>query len=583
MTLAMPPLIHVFVRAPGSRPFAMVISLFLAGIFDVLGMSMIIPFVATMSSEGSGAPTRLGALGVALLDRFNIPHDMGLILMCIAAALTLKSLLVYLAMRVVSSSVAEVGFNLRRRLLDAMIRADLRFFSVQHPGRIANTLVNDVANAANAYNQSALAVAEILKLAAILTIATLISGWLLLAALLAAVATTYVLGLIVTLRKHAKLGQYEVSDALQHRTQDMFAGIKALKGMARVDPPRAKLEAAVTRLRREVLHAQSMRHTLNAAQDIFMALALCAGLYVCVAWIRVGTGELIVLATLFLFMTNALRLLQTILQNFREMLPGFAACEDMLSQADRHAERDRGGRPAVFENALTFDRVRFSYGDKRVLDDVSFEIPAGAITVLEGESGVGKTTTIDLIIGFHAPASGRILVDGVPLEEIATDKWRSGIGYVPQELVLVEGSIFDNITLGDEAITREAVAKALDLAGLDSFIQSLPEGMHSPVGVVGAKLSGGQRQRISLARALVCKPRLLILDEVTSALDLETESQICASLAKLAPSITIIAITHRPAWTAIAGRILHFDGHGVTTRDPQQRATGNSTTPELSA
>lgn len=582
MTIILPPLIHVFVRAPGTKPFAMVASLFLAGLFDVLGMSMIIPFVATMSNDGAGATTRLGTLGMALLDRLNIPHDMGLILICIAAALTLKSLLILLAMRVVSSSVADVGFTLRRRLLDAMIRADLGFFAVRHPGRIANTLVNDVANASNAYNQSALAVAEILKLVAILTIATLISGWLLLAALLAAMATTYVLGLVVRLRKRSKQGQYQVSDTLQHRTQDVFAGIKALKGMARVNPPRKMLEAAVAHLRREVLHAQVMRYTLNAAQDIVMALALCAGLYVCIAMIRIGAGELIVLATLFVFMTNALRLLQTILQNFREMLPGFAACEDMLAQANRHAELDGGSKPAQFEKALVFDRVCFGYGDKRVLDDVSFEIPAGGITVLEGPSGVGKTTTIDLVVGFHAPVSGRILVDGVSLDEIAKSEWRATIGYVPQDLVLVEGSILDNITLGDETISREAVSAALDLAGLGDFIKALPNGMDSSVGVVGAMLSGGQRQRISLARALVCNPRLLILDEVTSALDLETERQICASLEKLSPPITIIAVTHRPAWIAIAGRVLHFETQGVSSRNQEPLRPGDAEAAELS-
>ncbi len=571
MKVAVPPLIHVFARAPGARPFVTVLSLFIAGVVDVMGMSMIIPFVATMSSPGSGAPTRLGALGTALLDRLNIPHDMSLILLCIAAAMVLKSLLVLMAMRVVSSSVAQVGLNLRRRLLDAMIRADLGFFAVQHPGRIANVLVNDVTNAASAYNQSALAVAEILKLVAILTIAALISGWLLLAALLVAIVATYMLDTFMRLRKRTRTGQYEVSDDLQRRTEDVFAGIKVLKGMERIAPSRRRLEDNMTRLRREVLRHQATRHTLNATQDIFMALALCGGIYVCVTWIRIGTAELIVLATLFIFMTNALRLLQGILHSFREMLPGFAACEAILAEAEKHAETDKGQRPPQFDKAIVFNEVSFSHGDRLILNGVSFEIAAGTIAVLEGESGVGKTTTIDLIVGFHRPRSGSILVDGVPLEEISTSQWRSTIGYVPQELVLVDGSIFDNIALGDERIDPDAALEALDLAGLGGFVRSLHEGVNSPVGVIGAKLSGGQRQRISLARALVCKPRLLILDEVTSALDYDTERQICDSLKKLSPPTTIIAITHRPAWSAIAHRILRFEGRGVKTFSPESR------------
>jgi ATP-binding cassette subfamily C protein len=569
MKAAVPPLLHVFLRAPGARPLATSTCLFVAGIFDVIGMSMVIPFVAVLSRGGSAAPTRLGALGTAVLDRLHVPHDMGIILLCIAAALCLKSLLVFAAMSFVSTSVAQVGLNLRRSLLDAMMKADLGFFTVQHPGRIANTLVNDVGDAARAYNEAALSVAELLKLASILLIASLISGWLLFAALAVAAVTAYVLGLLVRLRRQANLGQHEVSDELLRRTQDTFASIKVLKGMGRSGPPRRLLEAGMVRLRREVLRRQATRHTLNAAQDIVMALALCGGIFACIAWLGIGTAELLVLATLFLFMTNALRLLQALQQNFSEMLPAFDTCEAILGEARSHAEIDGGRKPARLGTGIVFDNVSFAYGQRPVLDSVSFAIEAGTITVLEGESGVGKTTTIDLIIGFHAPQAGRVLVDGVPLREIASGDWRSAIGYVPQELMLVEGSILDNITLGDGRISRTAALEAVELAGLGDFVRSLPQGLDSPVGVVGGKLSGGQRQRISLARALVCKPRLLILDEVTSALDYETEQQICESLAKLSPPTTTVAITHRPAWSAIASKILRFSGHGVESVNPE--------------
>jgi ATP-binding cassette, subfamily C, bacterial len=568
MKTRVPALLHVFTQAPGARPLSTAACLFVASVFDIIGMSMVIPFVASLSRGGPAVPTRLGALGAAVLDRLHVPHGMGNILLCIAAALCLKSLLTFAAMNFVSSSVAQVGLNLRRRLLDAMMKADLRFFTVQHPGRIANTLVNEVFNAAGAYNQAALAVAELLKLATIMTIACLISGWLLVAALLAATFTAYVLGLLVRLRSHAKLGQYEVSDELLRRTQDIFANIKALKGMDRTAPSRRLIEGGMAKLKQEVHRGQTMRHTINAAQDILMALALCGGIYACIAWLGIGTAELLVLATLFLFMTNALRLLQGLQQNFSELLPSFTACEDILAEAGRHAEADTGHKPARLDTGIVFDRVGFSYGKRTVLDGVSFEIKAGTIAVFEGVSGAGKTTTIDLIIGFHTPQSGNVLVDGVPLREISAGEWRSAIGYVPQELVLADGSILDNITLGDARIGRDAVLEAIELAGLGDFVRSLPEGVDSPVGVVGGKLSGGQRQRISLARALVCKPRLLILDEVTSALDLETEQQICTRLAGLSPPATIIAITHRPAWSAIAGTILRFDRRGVETVCP---------------
>ena len=141
------------------------------------------------------------------------------------------------------------------------------------------------------------------------------------------------------------------------------------------------------------------------------------------------------------------------------------------------------------------------------------------------------------------------------MSEIKLSKWRQKIGYVPQELTLLRGTVFDNITLGDQSISPDQVTEALRLAGAMGFVEALPDGIHTDIGTMGAKLSGGQRQRISLARALVLRPKLLLLDEVTSALDDATEAEICENIMELSGKFTIIAITHKPAWTRIAQRL----------------------------
>jgi ATP-binding cassette subfamily C protein len=167
---------------------------------------------------------------------------------------------------------------------------------------------------------------------------------------------------------------------------------------------------------------------------------------------------------------------------------------------------------------------------------------------------------LDLVIGFNRPTKGRITIDGVDLNTISLKAWRSQIGYVPQELTLLRGTIADNIILGDDKLGREDIENALRLAGAFEFVSDLPQGIDTEIGTMGAKLSGGQRQRISLARALVHKPKLLLLDEVTSALDEVTEAEICKNVKALSGSLTILAITHRPAWRKIAGRIYKIAG-----------------------
>jgi ATP-binding cassette subfamily C protein len=198
-----------------------------------------------------------------------------------------------------------------------------------------------------------------------------------------------------------------------------------------------------------------------------------------------------------------------------------------------------------------------------VLQNVNLEFKPGKITVLSGPSGSGKTTIIDLLIGLHSPSSGKIMIGSHPIATINLKEWRKQIGYVPQELSLLHASVRNNITFGDASIPDKEVLAAIERAGAMDFLQSLPEGLDTNVGEMGGKLSGGQRQRISLARALVGNPAVLILDEVTSALDPKTEAEIIKNIAALGGKYTIIAITHRPAWTDVADKLYHVAGGKV--------------------
>jgi ATP-binding cassette, subfamily C, bacterial len=199
-----------------------------------------------------------------------------------------------------------------------------------------------------------------------------------------------------------------------------------------------------------------------------------------------------------------------------------------------------------------------------VLQNLTIEIPANAITVIQGPSGAGKTTVLDLLVGLLRPQHGRVTIGADDLNTVDMLAWRKNIGYVPQELSLFHDNIRTNITLHDETIAEDAIRLSLSLAGLDTFIDQLPNGIETDVGESGAKLSGGQRQRISLARALVTNPKLLILDEVTSALDPATEDEIVTNIAQLRGRYTIIAITHRPAWTRIADRLYELKNGKAT-------------------
>ncbi|MEE9606962.1 MAG: ATP-binding cassette domain-containing protein, partial [Myxococcota bacterium] len=178
-------------------------------------------------------------------------------------------------------------------------------------------------------------------------------------------------------------------------------------------------------------------------------------------------------------------------------------------------------------------------------------------------SGSGKTTIADLISGLVQPDTGGVFVDGVPLDEIDLRLWRSTIGYVPQEMFLFHDTVLMNVTLGDPSQRPEDVELALRRAEAWEFVSKLPQGLDTVVGERGALLSGGQRQRLAIARALAHRPRLLILDEVTTSLDPESERAVCDALAKLHGNVTILAVSHQPALASMADRIYRIQDGGA--------------------
>jgi ATP-binding cassette subfamily C protein len=229
-----------------------------------------------------------------------------------------------------------------------------------------------------------------------------------------------------------------------------------------------------------------------------------------------------------------------------------------IDEARQAAEPPRGFRAPSLVQGIRFERVGFRYDARDVLGEIDMEIDAGLLTVLTGPSGSGKTTLIDLVAGLLHPDSGRLLVDGVDLQEIDHRRWRRMIGYVPQDPLLINDSVIRNLTLGDPALGPADAERALKMADAWDFIQALPEGMETLLGERGGRLSGGQRQRLAIARALIHRPSLLILDEATSNLDHESEAAVIATIRQLKGQLTLLAVTHDDALVQAADVVIRL-------------------------
>ena len=236
---------------------------------------------------------------------------------------------------------------------------------------------------------------------------------------------------------------------------------------------------------------------------------------------------------------------------------------DRTRSAFRRPESVRVSRFIDGPGHLECDNVTLRYGDVEVLRGVSFIVPAGRTLGIVGASGSGKSTLVRLLVRLLEPESGRILLDGQPLSTYSLGALRRSIAVVPQDPVLFDESIGDNIAFGKPGCSREEVESAAQRARLHEFIVGLPDGYDTNVGERGLKLSGGERQRLAIARAAIKHPRLYLFDEPTSALDGATELAIVANLRELSQSVTTLVITHRLSTVTHADEIIVLDGGRV--------------------
>jgi len=208
---------------------------------------------------------------------------------------------------------------------------------------------------------------------------------------------------------------------------------------------------------------------------------------------------------------------------------------------------------------FTFEHVSFSYGESEVLHDIDLHVRAGETLAIVGTTGSGKSTLVALLAREYEPSQGRVLIDGRPLPEYPLAKLRSALGYVPQDTFIFSDSIATNLRMGRPEATDEELLAACEVAQFTEALENMPEGIDTLLGERGINLSGGQKQRLALARALVCNPRLLILDDALSAVDTHTEEQILQRLRRVMAERTSLIISHRVSTVRGANQILVLD------------------------
>ena len=286
-------------------------------------------------------------------------------------------------------------------------------------------------------------------------------------------------------------------------------------------------------------------------------------------------GDVVLLTSFFGQLIGSVILLTNLMPLISRGFSSITSLGEVIESPD---VEQNSGKPLLedVEGRVTFDQVTFQYPQSNVpaIANTSFEVKAGEMIALVGPSGSGKSTLINMAIGFLRPQSGRILIDGRDLSSYDLRSYRKHISVVPQESVLFDGTVFDNVSYGMPSVTDKQVRDALKAANAEDFVNELPNGVETLVGEKGARISGGQKQRLAIARALIRNPRILILDEATSALDSQSEHAIQDALNTLMKSRTTFMVAHRLSTVQRANCILVLKAGKVVERGTHAELVG---------
>ena len=297
------------------------------------------------------------------------------------------------------------------------------------------------------------------------------------------------------------------------------------------------------------------------------AAGMIAGIFlICVLLFHMDTACLMVLVYVFTRLWPVFGGFISTITTIQTVVPAYEKLMEALQTFSAEKSEQMQMVPIPFEKKIEFRNVCFAYqgNGESILHNVNFSLKKGSITALMGRSGAGKTTIADLLMGFLKPTSGEILIDGVTLSDDNLSGWRYNLGYIPQEPLILNATVRENLQRFHPAATQMEMEKALKKAYIWNVVENLPQGMDTVLGDGGIRLSGGERQRIVLARVLLGNPRLIVMDEATSAMDYESEMAVRNAIRDLDEQVTILIIAHRLATVRTAKYGLVLENGKIT-------------------
>jgi ATP-binding cassette subfamily C protein len=554
----------VFAAAPG-RAFAALALTAAVGLTEGITLLLLVPLLqlAGVAVEGT-----LGSIAARLASAFaavNVTPTLATVLVVYVVLTVLQASLVRARSMADAIAVQRYTLSLRARLYSAIARARWLVVSRIRSSDFTYGLTTAIDQVDNGANNILFLIATAVVVLVYAAVAFRVSPSM----------TAVVLGasifLLLVERARTLLGrsrgeQVSASTAALFATAaEQLGGLKTAKSYGYEERHLSLFLAIAREVNAARLALTRAFASLRWQTTIGSVIALSVILYLTVGVFHLPTAAILLLLFIFSRLVPRLVTLQQTFQEILSVIPALDAIQSLIADCEQSPERSSNEvRPISIEREIELRNVSFSYtGEIPQLYNVSLAIPAGKTTAVVGQSGAGKSTFADLLLGLITPNSGSVLVDGESLDESHLASWREQIGYVAQDTFLFNDTVRFNLDWARPGASEDEIRDALTSAAAD-FVFKLPNGIDTMIGERGVRLSGGERQRLSLARALLRHPRVLILDEATSSLDSENEDRIFEAIQRLHGAMTIVVITHRLA-TIRTADVIHVLDYGQVT------------------
>ncbi|MGH7453718.1 MAG: ABC transporter ATP-binding protein, partial [bacterium] len=525
----------------------------LASVFDGISIGLLVPLISNLQGmEGANGLPKILQWATDSLRRLPSNQQIFIALAFIIVAILLKNLFIAASVRCGHWLSTRLLADLRTKAIKLLMTVSIDFHHKSRAGDLIEKSVNNTHHVEYLLRMCIEFAANAMTLAVLIGMLFLLSWQLTLVAIMLGAA--FLLFMLHYTRVLKSLGQKSALTGREflHAVHESLSGIVLIKSYGQEHEQIPVLNEKIE-THRQIQYRCSFRvFSIHPITDVLASLAIVV-LFI-VALLRYDMNTKLMLTQMLPFIYILLRIvpLLKILHTQRaDLVSGWPYVEvvyGLIREDNKPFIRDGEQVFRRLEKEIRFQAVIFGYqaGSRTILQEVHFSIPAGKTTAIIGESGAGKSTVANLLLRLHDPQQGKILIDGVPLPKFRLATYHRRLGIVSQDTFLFNNTVAFNIAFSaNRKPSTEEIIKAASQAGAHEFIMELPEGYATLIGDRGVRLSGGQRQRLAIARAIIRDPEILILDEATSSLDVETERRIHQAITKLSQGRTVIIIAHR--------------------------------------